>query len=378
MNVSPQQSTGMIKQSLYDLIHTTYSAVSHNEPSGANLAPFSCIQLCVDAPDFDVPWHGAVGFTAIGSDDVATTQHPMRIASTSKTFVAVAILRLWEQQKLGLDTGIDCYISAMHQQLLVSHGYKPALITIRHLLTHTSGLFDYADSEGFYTQVTATPHRYWTRTEQLALAMDLGKPYGQPGEVYRYSDTGYILLGEIVEQVYGQALGPALRALLDYHRLGLNSTWLETAEPPPEGALPRIHQYVEEQDFYAVNGSCDIYGGGGLISTVDDMARFMRALFSHQVFVNPNTLTEMLTTVAAKAGGPAAYNNYEQIPGTYRLGINEDLQGKVYHHGGYYGTCAGYIPACDFAFSFSINQHFCKPVFERLLSGIYSIFEVEA
>lgn len=378
MSLSSQPSTATIEQSLNELIHAAYSIGSHNESSGADLSPFSCIQLCVDTPGFDVPWHGAVGSTAIGSDDVTTTQHPMRIASTSKTFVAAAILRLWEQQKLGLDAGIDDYISAMHQQLLLNNGYEPTSITIRHLLTHTSGLFDYADSDGFYTQVTATPNRYWTRTEQLALAMELGKPYGQPGEVYRYSDTGYILLGEIIEQVYGQSLGLALRQLLDYQRLGLNRTWLETAEPQPEGTLPRIHQYVEKQDFYSVNGSCDIFGGGGLVSTVGDMARFMRALFSHQVYANPTTLTEMLTTVAAKAGGPAAHITHEQIPGTYRLGIDGGVEGKVYHHGGYYGTFSAYIPSRDVVFSFSINQHFCRPTFEHLLSSIYGIFGVEA
>ena len=240
--------------------------------------------------------------------------------------------------------GINHYISDAHQELLVNADYQPAAISVRHLLTHTSGIVDYAGSEAFYNQVMAKPQRYWTRTEQVALGLACGKPYGPPGEVYRYSDTGYILLGEIIEQVSGYGLAVALRQLLDYARLGLDSTWLETVEPQPEGVLPRICQYNNKQDFSSLNGSNDIYGGGGLVSTIKDMARFMRALFSHQLFDQPGTLDEMLTTVPAKTGGPD-YGSHKMIPGAYRLGIDGGLQGKMYQHSGYYGTYMGYIPS---------------------------------
>ena len=185
--------------------------------------------------------------------------------------------------------------------------------------------------------------------------MNSGQPYGEPGEVFRYSDTGYILLGEIIENVSEQTLGPALRQLLNYERLGLNSTWMEIDEPTPVNIPSRVHQYDGEIDIYPVNGSFDIYGGGGLISTVGDMARFMRGLFEGNVFAQPSTLETMLSTVPAKRGGPD-YGIWEQIPGTYRLGIDGGTHHEIYSHKGHFGTLAAYVPAFDLAIGLSLNR----------------------
>jgi D-alanyl-D-alanine carboxypeptidase len=106
-----------------------------------------------------------------------------------------------------------------------------------------------------------------------------GKPYGAPGKVFSYSDTGYILLGEILERQTGGSMAAALRNLLGYQRLGLRSTWLETLESAPKGVLDRAHRYEGDHDTYTDDPSYDLYGGGGLASTVRDTALFMRALF---------------------------------------------------------------------------------------------------
>lgn len=366
--LSPTSATSLEK-----LITDIYTAESNTlKAEESESYPFSCIQLCVDAPKLDLHWCSARGYTDVSQTDIATDQHPMRIASVSKTFVAVAILRLWEQQKLDLDESINAYICSQHQKLLAESAYKTQTITIRHLLSHTSGLFNYADSDEFAAEVAANHQRHWTRSEQLQLAMVIGKPYGAAGEVYRYSDTGYILLGEIIEQVTGQPLALALRNLVNYEGLGLHTTWLEVDEPEPLGVLPRVHQYVKEQDFFAVNGSNDIYGGGGLISTVGDMARFMRGLFSHQIYDYPDTLHEMLTTVHAPLGGPGN-GAKEQIPEFYRLGLDGGSHGKVYQHTGYFGTCAAYVPQQDLVFSLSVNQN---AYYARVVSDVYGALGV--
>jgi len=365
-----------IEQSLQTLIEDVLESNQTVQSGSKDNQVFSGIQLYVNAPNSDLTWGGAAGFPDRRGNEVITAQHPVRLASNTKTFVAAAILRLWEQQQLELDAAISQYISEQHNQLLINHGYEPANISLRHLLTHTSGLFDYADCSEFENAVGDDPQHRWTRTEQLQLAMDYGQPYGEPGEVYRYSDTGYILLGEIVERVYGQSLGLALRQLLDYQGLGLTSTWLEVDEPAPAGLLPRVHQYVAEEDSYDFHGSFDAFGGGGLISTVGDMARFMRALFRGNVYSEPNTLKEMLTTVAAKRGGPIAYGSLPQIPGTYRLGIDAGETGTVYSHSGFLGTYAAYVPSHDLSFSLSINQHFIKAQKQKLIAAIFDLFDI--
>lgn len=315
--------------------------------------PSHGIQLCVDSPQLS--WCGAVGHIDRQKKDVAevTPQHPIRIASNTKTFVAVAILRLLEKNCLNLDESISRYVSPNHCTIIRAAGYPLDKITVKQLLGHTSGLYDYVDNLFIQTWME-DPERFWTRTEQLQWAMDRGAPYGKPGEVYRYSDTGYILLGEIIEQLTGQSLGCALRELIDYKRLGLNHTWLESIEPAPGDALPMVHQYEKELDTYRLDPSSDIYGGGGLVSTVGNLAQFMRGLFDGRIFSDPATLKLMLSKVPASRGGPD-YGIAPQIPGNYRLGIEVTDNGAVYGHKGHFGTLAAFIPPLNLALGLSLN-----------------------
>lgn len=296
-----------------------------------------------------------------------TPQHPVRLASNTKTFVAAAILRLWEEGRLALDTALVDHLSSDVLQVLARDGYQPATITIRHLLTHTSGLFDYADSPAFGRTVAADPPHRWTRAEQLQSAMDGGEPYGPPGQVYRYADTGYILLGDIIERTSGQPLAAALRELLDYAHLGLASTWLETLEPQPAGAKERAHQYLGDHDTYGMDPSFDLYGGGGLVSTVGDLARFIRGVFTGGVYKRPATSETMLTTIMAESGGPAAYS-MRQIPGVYRMGVVvREIDGvTVYMHDGFWGTRAAYVPSLDVAISATVTQQQAWPTLREM------------
>ncbi len=314
--------------------------------------------LYVDAPRIGFKWNGAAGTQDPSSNALLTPQHPMRIASISKTYVAAAILRLWEENRLDLETPITHSISEEHSALIANASYQIEKITPHHLLTHTSGLFDWGDCKAYDERVRANPQHHWTRTEQLDFAMKYGEPYGKPGEVYRYSDTGYILLGEIIEQITRQSLGAALRELLIYKDLGLSATWLEILEAKPEGTLDRAHQFVGINDTYDMAPYFDLYGGGGLVATMEDVAKFFRALFTGKVYKNPNTLNTMLSSVNVSRGGPAAYGS-EQIPGVYRMGINvENIEGlTVYKHAGFFGTSASYVPELDAVISFSLTQH---------------------
>lgn len=341
--------------------------------------PSHGIQLYIDSPTLQ--FSHAVGFIERGHHsgrEAITVNHPMRIASNTKTFVAVAVLKLCEESRLDLDASIKKHLLPIHQSLLQQGGYDITAITSRQLLSHTSGLFDYADSSVFMRAFVETPERQWTRTDQLQLAMTEGAPYGEPGEVFRYSDTGYILLGEIIEQITGEALGPALRALINYKNLGLHTTWLESAEPIPEATLALVHQYEGDLDTYNLDASSDIYGGGGLVSTVGDMARFMRGLFSGEVFADLSTLNTMLTPVPAQRGGPD-YGIWQQVPGLYRLGINAEYGNRVYSHKGHFGTLAAYVPELDMAISFSLNfsrQGQDRDGRDALLGEILSLFGI--
>lgn len=151
--------------------------------------------------------------------------------------------------------------------------------------------------------------------------MNWGRPYGVPGEVYHYPTTGYILLGEVLERLTALPLGAALRQLINYHGLGLTSTWLESLEePPPWGPGTRPSGSMLAEPRSRRTRPSKGYGASGLVSTMGDLARFIRGVFTDGgVCQHDKTIDTMLTTIAAKRGGPAAYGQ-PQIPGIYPHG----------------------------------------------------------
>ena len=335
--------------------------------------------LHVEAPSVGLSWSGAAGMADRALGIEMTPQHPVRIASNTKTFMAAAILRLWEEGRLDLDDPIAGHLPNDFVRMLEADGYHPDAITIRHLLTHTSGLFDYASSEGFDARIGANVRHRWTRAEQLEGAMDWGDPYGKPGEVYGYSDTGYILLGEILERVTELPMGTALRELIGYEELGLTSTWLEKKEPRPPGVPDRAHQFDGVDDTYRWHPSLDLYGGGGLVSTVGDLARFMRGIFTGRVYRRSSTTEVMLSTVAATSGGPA-YFGHAQVPGIYRMGVFvveiDDL--TIYVHEGYWGTLAAYIPNLDLVVGATVTQAQTQTLGPMLIRVVELVQAVDA
>lgn len=307
------------------------------------------LMLHVEAPGLNVSWNGAAGVSDVQTQTPLKADQPFRVASVTKTFVAAAILRLMEDGKLKLDDPISQYISPEHIAILKSGGYHPDQIRIRHLLSHTSGLFDYAvGSKDYVTEVKKNPARRWTRTEQLQGAMKWGKAYGAPGEKYYYSDTGYILLGETIEKLTGKSLPQSLRELIDYKQLNLNSTWMETLEEVPAKSPDRVHQYLDEIDTYGWDASIDLYGGGGIVSTTSDIARFYAQLFQKKVFRNPATLDTMLTKVAFPATNKEKPSRREV---DYRYGVEviQIFGMDIYLHTGFWGTQVAYVPQLNAA-----------------------------
>ena len=175
--------------------------------------------------------------------------HVFRVASVTKTFVAASILRLYEEGKIKLDDPINRYLPKEYNAILDAGGYPTNVITVRQLLTHTSGIFDYARAPEYYAAVTGDPKHRWTRMEQVQDAVKWGKPYFAPGKGYNYSDTGYVLLGEMIERFSGKPLALALRTVLNFKKLKLDETYLETLEPKPAGVKELSHPYLGETDI---------------------------------------------------------------------------------------------------------------------------------
>ncbi|MDJ0879086.1 MAG: serine hydrolase domain-containing protein, partial [Halieaceae bacterium] len=227
-----------------------------------------------------------------GRDMTANT--PVRIASITKTFVAATVLRLWEQDRIDLDAPIGELIAEAHVELLSSDGYDTQAITVRHLLMHAGGLNDHFASDAYKEKVLGDPQRIWTRTDQLQLLVATTDPVAPPGERFAYSDSGYLLLGEVIERTTGQPLSLAVRELTRLDAIGLNKSWWDEVDQRPADVPDRAHQWLDGIDSYPIHGSVDAFGGGGLVASVEDVARFFTALFNNEVFDDPATLALMI------------------------------------------------------------------------------------
>lgn len=307
------------------------------------------ITVIVQAPRRGIDWRAATGKADPGGTPL-TSDHPFRVASVTKAFVGAAILRLEEEGRLSLAQPIAPLIAPETAALLRGGGYDPARISVRQLMDHTSGLRDFYDDPAYEKAMLSQPARRWTRAEQIAIAMKVGPAHGAPGERYHYVDTGYSLLGEILERATGLPMGPALRSLLPYDRLGLTSTWLESLEPAPAGAKPRAHQYASGVDMTDADPSYDLYGGGGLVSTLDDVGRFFRGILRGEVFRAPATLASGLTLVTAQSG-----EGYMQLARPALFAPEKAGPHACLGLGGYYGTLVVHCPAIDLTIGFNAN-----------------------
>lgn len=305
--------------------------------------------LHVLAPALGVDTTLAAGVSDRASGRRLTGRDGFRAASVTKTFTAAAILRLVEDGILGLDDPITRHLPAEYEAILREGGYAAGDITLRHLLTHTSGIHDYATDERYQAAVLDDPMHRWTRMEQVRAAMAWSRPRFAPGTDYHYSDTGYVLLGAILERRSGMPLARAFRTLLEFDRLGMEGTYLETLEPAPAGAGEVSHPYFGEVDTRGWDPSFDLYGGGGLVSTAGDLARFYRALVRGEVFRDPEMLQAMLAVPAINARAPG---------GAYAMGIQRMTLGgeACWGHTGFWGTGAHHCPAADVTVVRHTNQ----------------------
>ncbi len=324
------------------------------------------VLMAVYAPELDIKWQGSAGFDSNKKEHKLSSKQPFRIASISKTFTAVSILRLSELGKLNINDPIADYISKEHKEILKKDKYDVNKITIKHCLQHTSGLFDYAvGSDDYVMTAMKTPNKRWTRTKQIQFAIDNGNSVGKPGEIYHYSDTGYVLLGEIIERLTGKGLAEANRELINFSKLELSNTWLQSLEPEPKGMARRVSSYLEGIDATNWDNSVDLYGGGGYVSTTEDLNKFYHHLFNNNIFEKPETLKIMLSKNGIK--------NQERTAESYKMGLWEikTPKGNGYMHNGFWGSAVIHFPDYNATISLycmnGYNNNVMKGVFKEIV-----------
>jgi CubicO group peptidase (beta-lactamase class C family) len=246
----------------------------------------------------------------------ATPETRFRIGSVTKQFTAVAILHLAEEGKLSIDDPLAKYFSNY------PGGDK---ITLRHLLNHTSGLHNYTAHPDFLARVT----RPIAPADLVAWFQD-DPPDFPPGEQFSYSNTGYVLLGQIVEKVSGLSLGDYLQKQF-FGPLGMHDTGTWHNATPPDHAA-KGYSFVEKQLQPAFDWDMTWAGGAGeLYSTVGDLWRWTEALQGGRI-LSPDSLRTMTTeatvikkeTLTLRYGMGIYHSEINWLPA---LGHNGGLQG---------------------------------------------------
>ena len=269
-----------------------------------------------------IPGRGA--FTrAFGVSDI-TTKTPMkpedhiRIASITKSFVAVAALRLVDQGKLKLDDKLANWIEG------ISNGDK---ITIRDLLGMRSGIYDFTSDQKFLADFTADPLMAFSPQDVVAI-VKRHEPDFAPGEKVVYCDTNYIFLGMIIEKVTGRPVGDMIcDDILGPLAIGETSFPTTSAMPEPfsRGYFAGEDGKGELRDFTASNPAV-AWSAGAMISTLDDL-RIWAKVLATGALLKPETHAEQM-----KFGAIAT----KPINVGYGLGI-ANFGGLVGHNGAIFG-----------------------------------------
>ncbi len=340
-----KNSPDNVRPRLGHMVAEKYAAYQseHRLPAGAG--------VLVHLVTPDGSWTACAGLPA-GADE----NWHYRIASVSKTFTAAAIMLLDQQGKLRIDDKLTDPIPGTDVPYLAdSPNYaipRKREITIRELLSHRAGVFDVFNDPVKKEPYDGHPHSEYVKrilnepdhqftTDELAgvvASNQLRYSDGERKNGFKYSDTGYSLLGKIIERVSGKSydrfLAENLFAPADLSRT--SAPWSPYDSMPPEPFLPGYARLESDEDFVEVTecNMSDQIGPGNIVSTAADMGRWIRALLSGK---GPLCKEQVARMTSVPEGNT-----------TYALGIGNSEVGAGHSgaHPGYVNLVA-YHPADD-------------------------------
>jgi CubicO group peptidase (beta-lactamase class C family) len=199
----------------------------------------------------------------------ATPATNYRLASVSKQFTAASILLLAEDGKLKLDDSIRRWLPSLPA--------STDKVTLRELLSHTGGLIDYEDLMPANTTEQLNDH------DVLRMLSATSKSYFAPGTAYRYSNSGYVLLGLVVEKASGQSL-PAFMQQRIFKPLHMDHTLMYVRGGPE--VSHRAYGYSDDHGSWKRTDqdlTSATRGDGGIYSSIDDLAKWDAALYDHRL-----------------------------------------------------------------------------------------------
>lgn len=308
----------------------------------------------------------AVGLSDTASGRPMRPEDRMLQGSVGKTYVAAVALQLVSEGRLGLDDPVARHLGHLDWYARVPNARD---ITVRMLMSHTSGVERYELKPAFTRDLSANPDKVWTPEERIAYVLGDSAPFAA-GAGWVYSDTNYILLGMILERVTGNALYDEVR------RRVLEPLSLRNTVPSDRRVIAGLAQgYAGPNnpfgggDAMLVDGRFIVnpqfeWAGGGFASTAEDLARWAKLLFEGKAY-DPALLAAATAGVPARGLGQGA---------RYGLGaiIWPTPLGPAHGHSGFfpgYLTEMRYYPEHGFAVALQVNTSAGRP-FGRPPGGV--------
>ncbi|EDX64744.1 alkaline D-peptidase [Bacillus cereus 03BB108] len=240
-------------------------------------------------------WSYTAGIADLRTKKPMKADFRFRIGSVTKTFIATVLLQLSGENRLNLDDSIEKWLPGVIQ----GNGYDGNQITIRQILNHTSGIADYINSKDFDIMDTK---KSYTAEEFVKMGISLPPDFA-PGKGWSYSNTGYVVLGILIEKVTGNSYAEEIEKRI-IEPLDLSNTFL----PGNSSVIPgtkhargyfQLDGASELKDVTYINpGSSD----GDMISNADDLNKFFSYLLSGKL-LKEQQLKQMLTTVPTEREG---------------------------------------------------------------------------
>jgi D-alanyl-D-alanine carboxypeptidase len=308
-------------------------------------------------------WEGASGYAKIEDNTKMRPCHLQYSQSVAKTYTAVLVMMLYEENKINLDASIKNYLPAS----IGSKIRKSDRITVRMLLNHTSGIYDYVSSIPYITDQLSNIDKIYDYHEFLEYAYGRD-PIFEPGSKYSYSNTNYVLLAVMVNEITGKDHSVMMTERIFQHA-GLNHTfyknekgYLQYPELVNSYWNRRSDERLENISDAQIKNVYTMIGDDGIVATPLDYVRFLSALVNGQL-LKAETVDVMRQWVNGKEGKPA-----------YGLGLGFGIENGIegYGHSGA-GIGAGcilrYFPSKDIHVFMGVNTStfFDGPYTDKIL-----------
>ncbi|WP_240667535.1 serine hydrolase domain-containing protein [Streptomyces luteoverticillatus] len=312
--------------------------------ANASAAPHAAARAALDAQvkaghpgaliqvrDGNGVWNASAGVADLDTGRKRLPEDHIRIGSITKSFTSVVVLQLEAEGRLSLDDTVEKLLPGVVR----GNGYDGRAITLRQLLNHTSGVFNYSDDENFEHMAREgwPEHRDDAKTPAELVATGLSnKPDFAPGKGWNYSNTNYVLAGMIIEKVTGRTYASEVERRV-IKPLGLRETTLPGTSvkmPEPHGRAYSkllLHETNPDAKIWDTTEITNtwVWAAGEIISTTGDVNRYFGALLGGKL-LPAKQQKELLTTV------PTPDKRYAYGLGLYRMDL--PCGGYVWTHGG--------------------------------------------